>query len=467
MDYKKLIDDIIEKYSKSSNLEMVYHKLCELQEIENKSHDDIIHFFFHNNCYYYNSTTNFYIEYNKDKDKDKQDYKFINENNMIHAILKFISKYQDIYVLNSNQKQLIKHKIQKKIKENTIYANIPESITIQNIISFLHPNFFKEKNMAKYFMITLGDIILKKTDLFYFIPVYMKPFILAINKALSLYFYTINLGNHYKYKYTEHDVEKSRVISFNFLNLEHYNIENQIINLICIAIHYSNRYENGDKFLLHGEQSNIYHDVYWIKDTTKEALVNSFITKYLYTKEGYKINDKDMIFLWKSFLKSTNSINLFINNLDIFYYITQKIRYNNSFLNVGSYYLPYVQNFKDFWTNYIYIGNSTGNSIGDNHFEISELFHLFTEKYSIHTINESMLYDLIQHYYPDVKIENNSIQISCSLWNKRKDVLTFLNEYKNSNSDITDKNELYRLYCNEFKDKKRVSKHYFMNLMNE
>ena len=456
-DYKKLIDEIIEKYSKSSNLEMVYHKLCELQDTENKSHDDIIYFFFENNSYYYNTTTNFYIEYNKDKG-----YKFINENNMIHTILKFISKYQDIYLLNSNQKQLIKTKIQKKIKENTIYANIPDSNTIQNIISFLHPNFFKEKNMAKYFMITLGDIILKKTDLFYFIPVYMKPFILAINKALSLYFYTINLGNHYKYKYTEHDVQKSRVIPFHFLNLEHYNIENQIINLICIAIHYSNRYENGDKFLLHGEQSNIYHDVYWIKDTTKEALVNSFITKYLYTKEGYKINDKDMIFLWKSFLKSTNSINLFINNLDIFYYITQQIKYSNSFLNVGSHYLPYVQNFKDFWTNYI--------SIGDNHFEISELFHLFTEKYSIHTINESMLYDLIQYYYPDVKIENNSIQISCSLWNKRKDVLTFLNEYKNtiahanSEEKITDKNELYRLYCNEYKDKKRVSKHYFMNV---
>jgi len=93
-DYKKLIDDIIEKYS--LNLDLVYHKLCELQEIENKSHDDIIQFFFEQNCYYYNTTTNLYVEYKQG------DYKFIHENNMIHSILKFISKYQDIYILNRN-----------------------------------------------------------------------------------------------------------------------------------------------------------------------------------------------------------------------------------------------------------------------------------------------------------------------------------------------------------------------------
>jgi hypothetical protein len=65
---------------------------------------------------------------------------------------------------------------------------------------------------------------------------------------------------------------------------------------------------------------------------------------------------------------------------------------------VGSHYLPYVQNFKDFWTEYIFISEN------ENHFEISELFHLFTEKYSIYSINESMIYDLIQYYYPDLKI---------------------------------------------------------------
>ena len=68
------------------------------------------------------------------------------------------------------------------IKERSIYDTIPESITLQNMISFLYPNIFIEKNIAKYFMITLGDIILKKTDLIYFIPNYIKPLISMINK---------------------------------------------------------------------------------------------------------------------------------------------------------------------------------------------------------------------------------------------------------------------------------------------
>jgi hypothetical protein len=109
MNYNKLVDDIIQKYKSSSNLEVVYNKLLELEEIEEKSYDDIVKYFFENNCYYYNSTTNLYVEYTNN-------YKFINENNMLHSILTFISKYQDIYLLTSNQKQALKTKIQKKNK---------------------------------------------------------------------------------------------------------------------------------------------------------------------------------------------------------------------------------------------------------------------------------------------------------------------------------------------------------------
>jgi hypothetical protein len=447
MNYTKLIDDIIQKYS--GNLDIVYNKLLELEEIEEKSYDDIIKFFFENNCYYYNTTTNLYVEY-------ADNYKFINENNMIHSILKFISKYQDIYLLTSNQKQTIKTKIQKKIKERTIYNTIPESNTLQNLISFLHPNVFKERNTAKYFMITLGDIILKKTDLFYFIPIYIKPLITMINKILSLYFYTINLGNHYKYKYTDHDTEKSRVIPFNNINVNHYNIDSTfILNLICCSIHYSNRYESGDIFLNKtiNADINTTKPIYWIKNTTKDNLIDSFIGDYLYTKDGYKINEKDMLFLWKSYIKKYNYINIFTKHTDILAYIASKVKYNTFFTNVGSYHLPYVQNFKEFWTKYIYTD--------EENYEMNELFTLFVEQYNIKNINENNMYDLINYYYPEVKIEDKFIQnIGCTLWNKKKDVLEFLEKHNKTKMNGLD---LYTLYCQE-KDK-RVSKNYFMNLI--
>jgi hypothetical protein len=446
MNYSKLIDEIIEKYS--CNLDIVYNKLLELEVIEEKSYDDIIKFFFENNSYYYNSTTNLYIEYN-------DNYKFINENNMIHSILKFISKYQDIYLLTSNQKQIIKTKIQKKIKERSIYDTIPESATLQNMISFLTPNIFSERNDAKYFMITLGDILLKKTDLFYFIPNYIKPLITMINKSLSLYFYTINLGNHYKYKYYDHDTDKSRIIPFNNININHYNIDSTIIiNLICCSIHYSKRYENGDIFLdkiINVDRNN---PIYWIKNTTKIELIDNFISEYLYTKDGYKISEKDMLFLWRSYIKGHNYINIFTKQVDVLSHIASKVKYNVFFTNVGSHYLPYVQNFKDFWTKYIH--TDEGN------YEINELFTLFIEEYNIKNINENNMYDLIQYYYPEVKIEDKSIHnIGCVLWNKKRDVLDFLELYKDENN--MNSTELYSIYCQ--KKDRRVSKNYFMNLI--
>lgn len=449
LNYNKLIDDIIKKYQTADNLDIVYNKLLELEEIEEKSYDDIIKFFFENNCYYYNNTTNLYVEYT-------ENYKFINENNMLHCILKFISKYQDIYLLTSNQKQSIKTKIQKKIKERSIYDTIPESITLQNMISFLYPNIFTEKNIAKYFMVTLGDIILKKTkldmDLFYFIPIHIKPLITMINKTLCLYFYTINLGNHYKYKYSDHDTNKSRVIPFNNINITHYNIDStMILNLICCSIHYSNRYENGDKFLDKTVDVTT-SPIYWIKNTTKYNLIDCFVDEYIYSKNGYKISEKDMLFLWKSYIKKHDYINIFTKHTDVLSHIASKINYNTHFTNVGSHYLPYVQNFKDFWTKYIH--SDEGN------YEINELFTLFVEEYNIKNINENNMYDLIQYYYPEVKIEDKYIQnIGCVLWNKKKDVLDFLENHNKEMNGL----ELYSLYCQ--KNDKRVSKHYFMNLI--
>jgi hypothetical protein len=442
MDYPKMINEIIT--NNISNLDIIYNKLCEIETNENNPHE-LFNFFFEQTCYYYNSTTNLYIEYS-------DNYKFINENNMLHIILKFISKYQDIYLLTSSNKQIIKTKIQKKIKERTIYDNIPESITIQNTLSFLHPNIFIDRNIAKYFMVTLGDIILKKTDMYFFIPVHIKPLITLINKYLSMYFYTICLGNYYKYKYTDHDVNKSRVIPFNNININHYNLDSTlIVNIICISIHYSNRYDNGDKFISMNEI--IRPTVCWINNTKKEDLIDSFIKDFLYTKNGYKITEKDMLFLWKSYIKKNNIINIFTKHSDILPYVACIIEYNNTFINITSLYLPYVQNFKDFWSKYIYID--------ENNFEINELLMLFTEEYNIKNIDENNIYDLIHYYFPEVKIQDKYIQnIGCTLWNKKKDVLTFL-----ANHPTIYKNELYGLYCAEYKDKKRVNKHYFMSFI--
>ena len=301
-------------------------------------------------------------------------------------------------------------------------------------------------------MITLGDVIMKKTDLFYFLPIQMKPFLKTINKYISLYFYTMNICNHYKFQYYDHEPCKSRVIDFNPINLQHFTIpESFYINLICISLHYSNRYTSSDHFLEEAGCQTIKSCVNWIKDSTKEQVIDSFIEEYICIKEGHKMNEKDMLFLWKDYLKTKNKINIFQKNSDIHIYISKKIPFNDGYINAISMFLPYVNYFKEFWSNYMYDDEK------EYAFEISEIYQLFIETYKDVFIEEEIIHDLIQYYYPSTSYKDNTIyKMGCTLWNKKREIDIFIKH--NNHEDI---NELYSIYCNNFMNKKKVSKHYF------
>ena len=457
---EKIQDKIQDKINKcfevlnNGQLEELYNKLSEYiieEERDNEFYiNEIINYYFSTNHYYYISTTNLYVEY-------KEIFKVINENDMIHTILQFLTNYHQNIEINSCIKQKIKNKIIKKIKDNSIYNNIPDSDTLQNILNYLCPNIFNNKNYAKYFMMSLGDIIMKKTDLFFFIPSSIKPFIKKINKYVSLYFHTINLFNHYKFQYYDHDTDKSRIIKFNNINLNHFNIPDEFYNnLICISLHYSTRYNSSDDFLLDPTCHALQDQVLWIKNVPKPTIIKSFITDYLYIKTGHKINEKDMLFLWKDYLKNNEYINIFQKNSDFTEAITEELgMVDGYYLNVSSLFLPYVYDFKDFWNKYMYVDYTEFD------YEISEIFQLFIETYKDKLINEQIITDIINYYYPHILIENKIKHIGCSLWNKKKEIDTFL-----LNKTITDVNELYHLYCNNFKNKKKVSKTYFTNYYN-
>ena len=458
MDYGLKIQEKIKKCCSTLNntqLEELYNKLLEyLPEEEERSNDyymnEIINNFFSCNDYYYINTTNLYVEY-------KEIFKVINENDMIHHILKFLTNYNQTIEINSNLKQLIINKIIKKIKNKSIYNNIPDSETLQNKLNFLSPNLFVNKNYAKYFMITLGDIIMKKTDLYFFMHSSIKPFIKKINKYVSLYFHTINLFNHYKFQYYDHDKDKSRIINFNNINLNYFNIPDDFYNnLICISLHYSTRYSNSDEFLIDPTNKLLQQSVLWIKNTNKDDIILQFIKDYIYNKDGHKINEKDMIFLWKDYIKNNNLINIFQKNSDFTNEILKHLKMlDGNFLNISSLFLPYVHEFKDFWNKYMYIDYT------EYDYEISEIFHLFIETHKDKFIDENNIYDIIKYYYPHILVDNKVKHIGCTLWNKKKEIDTFL-----LGKLETDVNELYQIYSTSFKNKKKISKTYFLNYYN-
>jgi hypothetical protein len=456
--YKQLIYDKIQMIlettpSNSSTLELLYNKICDIEdnETQNLLYNNIIQSFISEYIIYYIPTTDLYIEY------FDNDYKIVSTNDILHFIL---NKLTETHQLTTNIKYNVKSKILKKIKENNISTNIPNTETLQNILSYLYPNLFHHRNYAKYFLVTLGDILLRKTDCFYFISSTMKSFIQKINTTFSMYFNTINLFNYYKFKYSEHDTEKCRIIKTTNINLEYFKPDEKFfINLICISMHYSNRYNSGDNYLNQIIHSNIKNDVLMIKNTSKETFIQQFINKYLYTREGEKIQEKDMIFLWKSYLKSNGIINVFKKNTDIIEYISKNIPFENgSFIHTASMNLPFVDLFKCFWEENIYEDKS---SYG---YEISELYMIFIEKYGMSVITEQNIIDIIQFYYTNYLIidKKHIPGISCKLWNKNEHIEKFIfsNDEHLKNIDV---NELYSLYGEYYKHNKIVSKHYFIH----
>jgi hypothetical protein len=454
--YKQLIYDkiqiILETTLNDSNiLEMLYNKICEIEdsETQNNMHNNIIQNFISQYSIYYIPTTDLYVEYLNNN------YKIVSTNDIIYFIL---NKLTELQQLPTNIKYNVKSKIQKKIKENNISQNIPNTATLQTILNYLYPNVFNNRNYAKYFLTSLGDILLRKTDCYFFISSSMKSFIQKINTTYSMYFNTINLFNYYKFKYSEHDTEKCRIIKTNNINLEYFKPdENFFVNIICVAMHYSNRYKNSDVFINELINTNIKNDILMIKNTSKYCMIQEFIKKYLYVREGEKIQEKDMIFLWKSYLKTNTIINVFKKNSDIIEHIAKFLNNDSGFfLNIASMHLPYVELFKTFWDENIF---EEQNSYG---YEISELYMLFIERNSTSTITEQNIIDIIQHYYTEIVIldKKHISHISCKLWNKNNDIETFIFSNEEHLKNI-DSNELYSLYCEYNKNQRIVSKQYF------
>jgi hypothetical protein len=440
----------LEKHNEFDNdviIQQISTMLDEFQERPVPPHE-IIELFFSTHHYYYISTSNLYIEYKHSS------YTIINENNFIHQILEYLNERRNEYLLDTPTKGVILLRIKKIIKSKSIYDSIPESETLQNILSFFYPNLFDEKQYCKYFLTVIGDVIMKKNNCVYFIPMFMKSFLQQLNKYICLYFHSINIFQWFKFKYTEHDKTISRVIQMKPLNMSFFNLsESFFINMICVSIHYSARHSSSEAYLSE-LIPEVKHNILWIQEESKESMITKFIDSYIIEKKDCMMDEKDMLFLWKSYLTKECKLNVFQKKQELFDIIQSYIEVrNNKFINVYSLFLPYVETFKDFWDKHIYVDNN------EYDFELNELYDIYCSIYKS-KINEYIFKDLIEFYYPSIVIiEDKYIkQIGCTLWNKKKELEPYIKE-----GDI---NDLYYNYCKEFKSIRKVSKKYFTQYHN-
>lgn len=409
-----------------------------------------IHSFMSNNQYYYVNATEKFFYY------DGLHYSVISEDDIMYNVMTEIRKNK--YLLC--WKQRTTNSIMKRIKENTLIKSVPESDTIQHVINMLHPILFETRAHAKYFLCILGDNILKKhNDLTHFIDTKAKSFIREIN-TLSLTLFGVQCIQSIKHKYHEHDYTNCRLVKINDAvkseNIWLSIIANSTIDILCVACHYSTRYQNSDNYIINASnEESLMNEVFFMKNTTQSDLVDMFVHDYLQipqnltpsstptpmiegaTIRAAHITWKDMQYLWKQFIeiKCLPSV-IFQQTLKTI--ITQKLyKYYNSqydtFIGIFCKHLPVIRRFMEFWDETMtYDENDQLNG-----YEIAEVCYLYktwlaTKLEHTRQVNDKQLLDLIGYFYPHIEIEKDKYiyKIRSTLWDKQLDVQMGLESMK-------------------------------------
>ena len=346
------------------------------KQLLQEAHDKFVNRFINQNIYFYCHTSEIFFKYNNET------YSIIKEDDIIYNILSTLNHRDNKHQLEYFHEQLlpwkfkIKTSIIKQIREISLFTSIPESITIQNIIT-LFESLFSSKIELKYFLIILGDTILKKQININIISPTAKTLIRKLENLAGEYFGHIPLQNSFRYKYHDHNYKDCRLLILNNKpTADIYDLlQKSIIDIFIVCTYYSNRHISADEYLSICEDDNLQKRILFLKDNTQEEIVNKFMEAKLLHSDNSTISMKNMLYLWKCYLEEMNIPNvIFAITLKVIF--KNKITYNeqnDTFQNYTSLGLPLVSNFIKFWEETIKEDDN------EYYLEIDELCILFKQ----------------------------------------------------------------------------------------
>jgi hypothetical protein len=466
--FKKYSDNefVVEKLMYSICNKLPIEAVCWKKEQQRERKTNAIQEFIYNFIngeiqYFYIKSSDIFISY------DGVRYTIINEDELWYNILSKISENERIL----SEKQNIKDIIIDSIKKKKIDSGIPESKTIQNIINSIYPLLFKTKSEAKYFLCILGDNILKKSSgEKYILSKKGYTFFKHINDCYRDYFKNNDIIKYFLFNHlNEKQYDDYRILDLKNVVEDNgywkYFINEHILDIVFVAMHYSNRYDQAEKYLMKKIEDK--DKILFLKDKKDKDIMKLFLDNcFTYQKKTY-MTYSEMYYMWKIYMKKENIPELYtetkflqkiketIKELDISGNDKNIINKYNDNLNT-------VRKFKTFWGTHIKI---------DNHdeIELSEIFHLFKKQTNIKTTSEKELSDIIKHFYKYIKFYNNKKirGYRCDLWNKKQSVYNALATLNITQCSLQEFSplEVYKKYCKQMKktgDENIVSKSYFM-----
>jgi len=399
--------------------------------------------------YFYNSAIDLFFTYDNTK------YDKIDEDDIVHSALVALQDYPEL----KPWKYKIKNQLVKRIKERELLNSIPESCTIQKVIGLFYPSIFTGRDAVKHFLTVLGDIMNKKNVNFYFISAKAKQFIKELSIECCTLFGTSSLTNVFKFKFYDHTYSECRLLDINENGLSSINVseysspfKRNIVDIMCVASHYSKRFGNADSFLEspYCKDAALAAHCFYLKTNDDAAIVNRFIatTTEPCNNSQHAISWRKMQYLWKLFLEEERlPYVIFTNQLKarLMTLLPHTIVPGGSsapppadddlhatdtllFTSLTSKHLPIVSEFLSFWNETI------EPTKDDDELELDELTVLFMSyiksKKLFHKtasnikITDQFMCGLVKHFFSDVHIENDKylINISSKMWNKKQEI---------------------------------------------
>uniref|UniRef100_A0A6C0DIM0 Uncharacterized protein n=1 Tax=viral metagenome TaxID=1070528 RepID=A0A6C0DIM0_9ZZZZ len=448
--------------------------------------------FLSKNKYYYLPNNGVFYEY------DDKNYSIVKEDDIIHKLLSSISKERVLL----DWKHKTKINVVKLIKERNLLNSIPESETIQNVLNLIYPSLFSTKTQAKYFLTIIGDNIFKKNQhLTFFISQNMKKLLIELENIAYLSIANTNTTNNFVTKYHEnHSYENYRLLKINenfSPELWKAQLKKTGIDLLCVATHYSKRYEDSEKFIENKSDEELKNFTLYLRKNSQQEIVDQFCSLFLNKVDDKEstIHWKHLHFIWKQFLSVNYLPNMiYSNNLkNILKDIYDYDECCDCFHNLTSKYLPIQSDFIKFWEKTIrVICENVNHENHVNHItplenfdelEIDELCMLFKlwgqnasntleEKLlSNGNINEENILKILKHFFPHVEIIENKyvLNVKCDIWDKNKEIESSFDyiktQIKNHHTlaliSFDDAYNYYYKFCNQQSNNLIVSKRYF------
>ena len=266
-----------------------------------------------------------------------------------------------------------------------------------------------------------------------------------------------NITNNFIVKYHEnHSYDNCRLIKVNensSIDLWKETLIKNGLDLICVATHYSNRYENSDNYLNINADEELKNYSFYLKNIPQQEIISNFCSKCFQITNTNTSNDKiewkNVHFIWKQFISSLSLPNMIYSNT-LKNLLKETFSYeesSDSFINITSKYLPIESDFIKFWEKTIIIGESHEFSQNleeelELELEVDELCMLFktwvkqnSEEalLSSGNISEENVVKILKHFFPDIEIIEDKyvLNISCTIWNKFKDIIKSFEFIKN------------------------------------